>query len=77
MENRVRRAVRGLERAAREGGLFHLWMHPTNLVEDAPAMLAGLDRIFTYAAGLREAGRLRFASVDEMARIAAEAEARG
>lgn len=77
VENRVRRAVRGLERAARDGGLFHLWMHPTNLADDAPAMLAGLDRIFTCAAELRETGRLRLASVDEMARIAAEAEARG
>ena len=70
IERRVRRAVKGLEQAARTRGLFHLWMHPTNLADDSDAMLAGLERTFAHAAHLRAQGRLRFATVSEMAALA-------
>src|SRR5262249_42601087 len=42
---RVRRALKGLEAAVRERRVFHLWTHPTNLVDEMDAMLAGFRRV--------------------------------
>jgi peptidoglycan/xylan/chitin deacetylase (PgdA/CDA1 family) len=70
VDRRVRRAVKGLEAAARRSGLFHLWMHPTNLADDSEAMLGGLERTLAHAAKLRSAGLLRMATVTEMATLA-------
>ncbi len=70
VDRRVLRAVKGLEAAARRAALFHLWMHPTNLAEDCDRMFDGLERIFAHAVELRRRGRLRFASVSEMAALA-------
>jgi peptidoglycan/xylan/chitin deacetylase (PgdA/CDA1 family) len=55
---RVRRAVKGLECAARERKIFHLWFHPTNLADDSDEMFAGLRSIFERVDSLRWAGRL-------------------
>jgi peptidoglycan/xylan/chitin deacetylase (PgdA/CDA1 family) len=67
---RVRRAVKGLE-AARGGGIFHLWTHPTNLVEGLEPMLAGFEAILDRAGRLRDRGDLQIATVGQMAQIAA------
>jgi hypothetical protein len=40
---RVRRALKGVDSAARERRIFHLWFHPTNLADETDSMLAGLD----------------------------------
>ncbi|HEX6739950.1 MAG TPA: hypothetical protein VF310_16850 [Vicinamibacteria bacterium] len=55
---RVARAVKGLDAAARERRVFHLWFHPTNLADHPEAMLAGLDAILGHAGRLRAEGRL-------------------
>ena len=55
---RVRRAVKGLEAAARERRVFHLWFHPTNLADHMDAMFAGLRAILERAAALRARGEL-------------------
>ena len=52
---RVRRAVKGLDRAARERRIFHLWLHPTNLAEETEHMFHGLRSVFERAAALRRA----------------------
>lgn len=51
---RVKRAIKGLEAAAREKRIFHLWFHPTNLADHTEAMFAGLRSILAHAAALRE-----------------------
>jgi peptidoglycan/xylan/chitin deacetylase (PgdA/CDA1 family) len=56
---RVARARRGLLEAARRGGVFHLWLHPTDLAARTEAMLGGLERVLRLAAELREQGRLQ------------------
>jgi hypothetical protein len=55
---RVRRAVRGLERAVEENKIFHLWFHPTNLADGIEPMFKGLRQILQHAANLRAEGRL-------------------
>src|SRR5262249_55113771 len=43
---RVKRAVKGLDRAVDGRRVFHLWFHPTNLADDMDRMFAGLRSIF-------------------------------
>jgi hypothetical protein len=69
---RVRRAIKGLERAAAEHAIFHLWFHPTNLADESERMFSGLRAIFERVSALRAAGRLRAAP---MGTLAAEASA--
>ncbi|MDP2307732.1 MAG: polysaccharide deacetylase family protein [Pseudomonadota bacterium] len=72
MSRRVDRGIRGLEQAARDRRICHLWLHPINLASDPSAMLAGLERVLAQAARLRDAGTLE---ILPMARVAARAEA--
>jgi peptidoglycan/xylan/chitin deacetylase (PgdA/CDA1 family) len=67
---RVSRALRGLESAVRRQRLFHLWMHPTNLVDGIDEMFDGLRRILAHASRLREHGQLRFLTVGQAAEVA-------
>jgi hypothetical protein len=55
---RVSRAIRGLERAVREKGLFHLWFHPTDIVVRMDEMLDGLEQILTAVNRLRRSGEI-------------------
>lgn len=57
---RVRRAAKGLEAAARERRIFHLWFHPTNLAFQMEEMLDGLRAILEYASSLRASQALTF-----------------
>jgi hypothetical protein len=76
LSRRVRRAVKGLDRAAREKRIFHLWFHPTNLADQTDLMFAGLRSIFGHAARLRRDGSLTFASMGELSESYAEAATR-
>lgn len=58
VEQRVRRAVKGLEHASEQRRVFHLWFHPTNLADRYTPMIGGLRRIFEAARRLRDAGRI-------------------
>lgn len=57
---RVNRARKGLEAAAKQQRIFHLWFHPTNLADEMEQMFAGLRMIFAHAATLRGRGVLDF-----------------
>jgi peptidoglycan/xylan/chitin deacetylase (PgdA/CDA1 family) len=69
---RAARAVRGLDRAAKERRIFHLWFHPTNLSIEIEPMFAALERILIHAKALRDAGAL---DVMTMMQIAGRASA--
>lgn len=58
LSRRVRRAIKGLDRAAAERRIFHLWFHPTNLVDEQEQMFAGLRSIFERVDQLRTASQL-------------------
>src|SRR5207247_762971 len=55
---RVKRAVKGLDAAARQRRIFHLWFHPTNLADRPNEMFLGLRRILAHACRLRQQGEL-------------------
>jgi len=61
LSRRIRRATKGLDRAARERRVFHLWFHPTNLADETDRMFAGLRAIFDHAVRLRGDDALSFA----------------
>jgi hypothetical protein len=50
---RVNRAIKGLNAAARQNRVFHLWFHPTNLADETERMFGGLRTILEHAALLR------------------------
>jgi len=65
---RVRRARKGLQAAARQRKVFHLWFHPTNLADQPERMFAGLREILLAAADLRRRGDL---DIEPMGALAA------
>lgn len=48
------KAKLGLRRAARHGGIFHLWFHPSNFYFDTDVQLRALERILDEACALRD-----------------------
>lgn len=67
VSRRVKRMVDGVRRAARDGGVFHLWFHPTNLVYEREAAFDGLRATLSAVADARRDGSLE---VLPMARLA-------
>lgn len=68
---RVRKAAGGLRRAAREGGVFHMWTHPFNIASDPRGLLGGLERIFQEYKSLADSGLIASRSMCDIAEAAA------
>jgi peptidoglycan/xylan/chitin deacetylase (PgdA/CDA1 family) len=66
VSRRVNRALKGLDAAAKERRVFHLWFHPTNLAFETDKMFAGLRRILEQASAQRRAGDLWIKSMGEI-----------
>jgi peptidoglycan/xylan/chitin deacetylase (PgdA/CDA1 family) len=66
LSRRVIRAVKGLDAAAEQRRIFHLWFHPTNLAVETDAMFNGLRQILERAAALRSEGSILIASMGEV-----------
>lgn len=62
---RLRRVVGELNRAARAGGLFHLWWHPHNFGRNSEENLRGLEGILRVARRLRDSHGLRSMTMSE------------
>jgi peptidoglycan/xylan/chitin deacetylase (PgdA/CDA1 family) len=52
-----------LNRAARSGGVAHLWLHPHNLIT-GPGTARTLDRVLAHAARLRDKGKFQVVTQD-------------
>jgi peptidoglycan/xylan/chitin deacetylase (PgdA/CDA1 family) len=72
---RVRKSVNALRKAARSGGVFHMWTHPFNIASDSRGLLAGLESIFQEVRSLRESGLISSVTMSELTQ-ALEAERR-
>jgi peptidoglycan/xylan/chitin deacetylase (PgdA/CDA1 family) len=68
---RVRRAIKGLDAAARLKKIFHLWFHPTNLADETDKMFAGLRSILEHASLLRSREELLILPMRSMVPMAA------
>jgi hypothetical protein len=56
---RVRRARKGLDAAAKQKKIFHLWFHPTDLAANCEPMLRGLRNVLEHGQRLRDRNELR------------------
>jgi peptidoglycan/xylan/chitin deacetylase (PgdA/CDA1 family) len=65
---KVGRVVGELERAARDGAVYHLWWHPHNFGVDRDRHLAQLDAVLDRFSRLRAEGRMRSLTMAELAR---------
>jgi peptidoglycan/xylan/chitin deacetylase (PgdA/CDA1 family) len=66
MSLRVKRCIKGLNKAANEKKIFHLWFHPTNMVDEMEKMFAGLEKILQHASDLREQGKIEFLTMGQI-----------
>jgi len=64
---RVWKVKMGLRRAAKLGGVFHLWFHPYNLATDVQGLFHGLEQIFSEVAQLRGRGLIDNVTMGELA----------
>jgi hypothetical protein len=64
---RARRALKGVEEAARQRRIMHLWLHPTNLADKTADMLAAFRTVFADVARRRERGELDVLPMGELA----------
>lgn len=70
MSWRVRRALKGLDAAVDRRRIFHLWTHPTNLVDEMDSMFEGLRQILQHASRLRRDRVLAMMTMGELAAFA-------
>lgn len=64
---RITRCLRGLDAAAEQGRVMHLYTHPINLAAEPEAMLGAFARVFDHAVRLRDQGRLDCLSMGQLA----------
>ena len=69
MSLRIKRARKGLDLAAEQKRIFHLWFHPTNMAFEIEQMFDGLRAILQYATELRQKGVLETLSMSEIAEL--------
>lgn len=64
---RIKKACKGLKKAAKEKKVFHLWFHPYNLATAPEILLQGFEKILKEANTLREKGYLEIKTMCEIA----------
>jgi peptidoglycan/xylan/chitin deacetylase (PgdA/CDA1 family) len=67
IEWRIKRALKGLQAAAQNNRVFHLWFHPTNLADQTEEMFFGLSRILERASIMRSRGELDICTMTALA----------
>jgi len=63
-----RMARRGLESAARQGKIFHLWFHPSNIAYRMEEQCAVMEKVLRHAQEMIQRGELENATMGELAR---------
>lgn len=61
----LRQAKRGIDAAAAVDGVFHMWLHPNNIVTDRDARR--IERVFAYLAERRDESAVRVRTMDDVA----------
>ena len=61
------RQVRRLDLAARTRSLYHLWLHPEDLLAEPELALSSFERVIERAASLREEGLIRTVAMGQLA----------
>ncbi len=67
LRQRVLRATRGIDAAARARRVSHLYFHPINLASAPDPMLDAVEAVVRHAAAARDAGRIDVLSMGQIA----------
>lgn len=62
----VRKAKKGLKRAARRKEIFHLWFHPSNFSYSTETQFRIFEKILKYAADMREKGDIDIKTMQQV-----------
>ncbi len=65
---RVKKARKGLKKAAKEKKIFHLWFHPFKLATAPEKLLPGFEKILKEANVMRENGLLEIKTMSDIAK---------
>jgi peptidoglycan/xylan/chitin deacetylase (PgdA/CDA1 family) len=68
ISQRVKQTKKGIDRAIRDGTVFHLWFHPFNLSTDPQGLTNGLEAVFSYINVARAEGRIENLTMGALAR---------
>jgi ubiquinone/menaquinone biosynthesis C-methylase UbiE len=63
---RFRKARKGIDRAIRQEGIFHLWFHPISFAYKTPQMFEELEKILEYAYKKRQDRQLKILTLQEV-----------
>jgi len=67
LRSRRARIMKGIDGCIREGGIFHLWLHPINLYREREKMFELVEECCERVSLLRDRGDLRVATMGEFA----------
>ncbi len=67
------KAKLGLRRAARQGGIFHIWFHPSNFYYETEVQLRILENILDEACAMRDRAEIELRTMASFAEAAADA----
>ena len=63
IDDRVAQAIAGLNAAAKQKKVYHLWTHPFNMGQRTDELMGGLQRIFEHFKTLQEDGKIESQSM--------------
>ena len=66
LNDRVAQAIAGMNAAAKQKKIYHLWTHPFNMGADTKSLLGGLELILRHFQTLRERGQLECRSMGSL-----------
>ena len=65
--SRVGQSMRGINKAIKKCGIYHLYLHPSDMAFASERLLDGLEQILNHAAEARQNGQLDTLSMAQMA----------
>ena len=66
LNDRVSQAIAGLNAAAKQQKIYHLWTHPFNMGADTDSLLGGLESILQHFQKLVASGQIECRSMGSL-----------
>lgn len=63
------KSIMGINNAINQGGVFHLWFHPIDFVDDSKKLFSDFEKILKYANNKRQAGKLMILNMSQIAKL--------
>lgn len=66
---RANKAIRSIDNAINNSSIFHMWFHPTDLVDDQEKLFSDLECVLEYASKKRRDGKIQFMNMKEITQL--------